>query len=282
MSLAALSWAEKVEGLEPGPKLVLILLANAHNDHTGECFPKQETLQTRGGWKSVRSVQTHLSTLEEVGLIKRTTVRFGKGKGSRTNYFLDTQNLRLQTIDTQIDVDRHADIDTIDTQPASCEEQELEPERTYQHVGCAQQSDVDPFWEIAPRYSRQRSSKANVKTALTKLLKQGQDLDQILAAWSRYVGDLKATKKTEYAKGIHSWLNNQMFDAWIPDEPPPNGGGGARLELGSIEWCFASYVATGKWPGAHFGFDLAPERERADYPAALYEKYNIKKFEAVS
>lgn len=138
---------------------------------------------------------------------------------------------------------------------------------------------VERFWSASPKAGKSRTSKLNIRKALQKLLKADSEIDfeRLLAAWNRYLESLKAEKKLEYTKGCHSWLNNQMFDAWMPEDPP-NIPGGDDGRMGDLEWCFNEYAQGKKWPGAHFGFDLEPGRERADYPAELYEKYNIKKF----
>ena len=68
MSVKAINWAIERD-LRPGPKLVLIVLAN-FADAEGFCYPSQATL-ARLTCQTERSVRSHLATLEAAGLIVR-------------------------------------------------------------------------------------------------------------------------------------------------------------------------------------------------------------------
>lgn len=81
MSIQALSWAiESVHGLPAGPKLVLICLANYAEEHH-LAWPSREKIAEISNC-SVRSVERHLSVLEEAGLIQATEMRYAASKDS--------------------------------------------------------------------------------------------------------------------------------------------------------------------------------------------------------
>lgn len=69
MSVEAITWASKQRVGSPGAKLVLIALANYANERN-ECWPSQATLAQ---WteQSDRTIRTHLTDLESMGLIHR-------------------------------------------------------------------------------------------------------------------------------------------------------------------------------------------------------------------
>ncbi|OYW74618.1 MAG: hypothetical protein B7Z26_11350, partial [Asticcacaulis sp. 32-58-5] len=81
MSNKAMAWAVdcKVKGSH---KLVLMLLAEAHNGHTGACFPSQEWITEKSGL-GASTVSNCLQDLETWGLLSRHTKALGRGKGSR-------------------------------------------------------------------------------------------------------------------------------------------------------------------------------------------------------
>ena len=139
MSIQAVGKA--IENFEVGgaTKLILLLLANCHNKHTGQCNPSQERLAQESGL-SERTVRDHLRLLEQAKLIKRETVNLGRGKGSETHFlllFLDRQNFPVQKLDRRNDVNRPAKSRKLDRRETAApykEEPEIEPERTGTHA----------------------------------------------------------------------------------------------------------------------------------------------------
>lgn len=87
MSHVASAWAIRQRGLEPVTKLLLMMLADAHNPDMG-CFPSQarlaDELEVARG-----TVNRHLTKLVQKGLIKRMRHRDEKTKRqARTRYYL--------------------------------------------------------------------------------------------------------------------------------------------------------------------------------------------------
>ena len=70
LSIHATSWAFKVQNISSSAKFVLIALADAHNGHTGECFPRVKRIMamTLLGESTVRRLMLEL---EEARLITR-------------------------------------------------------------------------------------------------------------------------------------------------------------------------------------------------------------------
>jgi len=90
MSLDLMSWAFK-QDIEPGPKLVLLALADHANGQTGLCIPGQKSLADQCSM-SVRTVQRHIQVLEDSGLLRREARMRGQGRGRTSDrYYLGDQ-----------------------------------------------------------------------------------------------------------------------------------------------------------------------------------------------
>jgi Helix-turn-helix domain len=87
MSWNATAWAKQVTAGGPGPKAVLLCLAD-RADEEQSCYPSQQLLATETE-QSVRTVQRQLADLEERGLIRRVHRARSDGSGrSSDRYFL--------------------------------------------------------------------------------------------------------------------------------------------------------------------------------------------------
>lgn len=90
MSVELMGWAFK-QDIRPGPKLVLLSLADHANGHTRLCIPGQKAIAEQCSM-SVRTVQRHLETLEASGLITREARMRGEGRGRTSDrYYLNDQ-----------------------------------------------------------------------------------------------------------------------------------------------------------------------------------------------
>lgn len=87
MSIAALNWAWSQDCPTPTSKLVLLALADKANDE-GECWPTMGHVAEMAGVSS-RQVSTHLSRLEEAGLIRRRRKRSLVGHLGRYTFRLN-------------------------------------------------------------------------------------------------------------------------------------------------------------------------------------------------
>jgi DNA-binding transcriptional ArsR family regulator len=92
VSIDAMSWAFK-QDLPPAEKLVLLSLADHHNSGTGVCIPGQASVALQTSM-SVRTVQRHMVSLEQRGLIVRKARFRGEGRGRTSDaYVLQGDNL---------------------------------------------------------------------------------------------------------------------------------------------------------------------------------------------
>jgi len=97
MSLSARNWAwdvavltidGKTRKLLPGEKLTLLCIAELENCSEGFSYPSMEHIAKRTS-QSVRSVQTHVATLVDVGAFMIERRRSRKGRWLRNVYVLD-------------------------------------------------------------------------------------------------------------------------------------------------------------------------------------------------
>lgn len=86
MSISAVQWALEIEGLTPGEKLVLIVLANAYREGIG-CWPSTATI-ARQACITRRSVFRAISSLEARGLVHRSARVRGNGAATSNGYVL--------------------------------------------------------------------------------------------------------------------------------------------------------------------------------------------------
>lgn len=85
MSVGAIDYAVKADGLAPTDKLVLILIANCSNDATGLCVPSQRYLAERSGLTR-ETVNRVIKRLEEAGHLT-VTHQFHDAGGKRSNHY---------------------------------------------------------------------------------------------------------------------------------------------------------------------------------------------------
>lgn len=86
MSVQALSWALDIEGVETGPRFVLVVLAN-RADEDGRCFPSVRAI-VRQTAMDERTVRRHIATLIERGYLSRTTRARANGSQTSNEYEL--------------------------------------------------------------------------------------------------------------------------------------------------------------------------------------------------
>lgn len=86
MSVFATSWAWKLDGIEMGPKFVLIALCD-FSDESGFCYPSQKRLEQMTGI-TARTIRRHLVRLEETGFIQRQPRFTEDGRRTSDAYFL--------------------------------------------------------------------------------------------------------------------------------------------------------------------------------------------------
>lgn len=282
MSNKAMSWATECN-VTRSHKLILMLLADAHNGHTGECFPSQETLGVKSGYGE-STVQACLKDLEDWGLIKRETSRLGRGKGSRTNYVLHTQILDPRILEVQNSGNRPPENTPLDPQPAGGLYKE-EPEYNRKEPETAQARDavqdaVETIWKAAPLTARGRSGKKPLAAQLRAILKDRKELSaaQLCDAWLEFLRTPDARKDDgRFVPGMHVWFKGGRFEAFLKapaqtDDPAADDGPPLALIR-----CFYQYGTGGAWTGRSHGWPISPDAAEAAglYPDELYAQYGV-------
>lgn len=86
MSIEALKWAFEQEDVAPGPRFVLVALAN-RADEVGFCFPSVRWVQKKTGYVD-SSIRKYLEDLEAIGKLQKTTRRREDGGKASSEYRL--------------------------------------------------------------------------------------------------------------------------------------------------------------------------------------------------
>lgn len=87
MSFEAMTWAKDQKCGSAPAKLVLMMLANHSNGHTGQCNPRQKLL-AKECEMCVNTLRGHINTLAELGLLEIQT-RFAEGVQLSNQYVLN-------------------------------------------------------------------------------------------------------------------------------------------------------------------------------------------------
>lgn len=92
MSLKAIAWAMEVTCPSPTAKLVLLTLADAHNGHTGDCYPSLARIVKSTGL-SDSGVKAAIRSLEGNGLVNREVEFDPTGRTRGVRYHLACDNI---------------------------------------------------------------------------------------------------------------------------------------------------------------------------------------------
>lgn len=272
MSIQAVGAVIELRDIPTTPKMILLLLANAHNRHTDKCFPDQQRLADEAN-VDVKTVARHLKWLEDEKLIRRHTTHLGRGRGSETHFellFLHRTNCRVQgdrPLTGEIKTPQQRDLD-----PSALRGENKKPEsQPESQTGSVSVKVVaDAFWKAAPDQSRKRSSRKRTEQAVQKALKD-ETPDRLLKAWHAYLASPDAIKDGgKFVPGIHTWINDSKFDAWLAQEPDllaqHDRGVAWKTWAKAIGW----YGETGQWDLE--SISPPPHRPGCKAPEDLIEK----------
>jgi len=204
--------AMKQKGLKPATKIVLYWLADCHNQETGKCFPSINHLASVCEM-SRRSVEAHLTVLEQLGLIKRFNQFRDRGGKTSNSYVLeligttehnsstdtDTQNLRMVC-------EKSAHGDTQNLRMNNLGINNLGKET---NLSSSKDDGVDYYfdqlWHDYPRKVGKAQAKKAFKTASKKI-----NFYDLLPKFEAYVLTLKG-KETQYIPHLATWLNGERW-----------------------------------------------------------------------
>lgn len=204
--------AMKQQGLKPATKIVLYWLADCHNGETGKCFPSINHLASVCEM-SRRSVEGHLTVLEQLGLIKRFNQFRDRGGKTSNSYVLeligttehnssadtDAQNLRMVC-------EKSAHGDTQNLRMNNLGRNNLGKET---NISSSKDDEVnyhfDQLWEMYPRKVGKGQARKAYVTASKKI-----DFFDLLPKLETYVSTLDGKDK-QYMPHLATWLNGERW-----------------------------------------------------------------------
>lgn len=237
MSFKATSWAieaVKGRGLNWGAKGVLWCLADCHNPHKG-CFPSQERL-AEDCEMGRTALNSHLRTLERVGLIRRER-RFDHKTGERqsTRYLLAFEDGFQPWTADESDAQQQAAFDLESGPPCSESEQGAmfgldaspcsDSDTSHVHIGehkpvigtsnepvvstgdeARLDRDFREFWESHPR----PKDRDTCRQLFREAVQAGEDAGAIIGAARRYATE-QAGNKPMYICQSDNWLRGKRW-----------------------------------------------------------------------
>tara|TARA_B100001287_G_C22669312_1_gene524483 strand:- start:1337 stop:2005 length:669 start_codon:yes stop_codon:yes gene_type:complete len=214
--------AMKQKGLRPATKVVLYWIADHHNSETGDCFPSINRLATLCEM-SRRSVETHITALEDQGLLKRISQYRDTGGKTANSYLLeltgtlenldDAQNLRMGS-------EKSAHGDTQNLRMNNLIRNNLGNNNTYKTI-----SDFDKWWDKYPR----KVEKYKAATLFSKIINE-VEFDTLIEATEKFAEAVK-DKEKKFIPHPTTWLNGRRWNDPI-EAPQENNMKKALEELG--------------------------------------------------
>ena len=214
--------AMKQQGLRPATKVVLYWIADHHNSETGDCFPSINRLATLCEM-SRRSVETHITALEDQGLLKRISQYRDTGGKTANSYLLDltgtldnlddAQNLRMGS-------EKTAHGDTQNLRMNNLVRNNLGNNNTYKTI-----SEFDKWWDKYPR----KVEKYKAATLFSKIINE-VEFNTLIEATEKFAEAVK-DKEKKFIPHPTTWLNGRRWNDPL-EIPEMNGTKKALEELG--------------------------------------------------
>jgi DNA-binding transcriptional ArsR family regulator len=214
--------AMKQKGLRPATKVVLYWIADHHNSETGDCFPSINRLAILCEM-SRRSVETHITALEDQGLLKRISQYRDTGGKTANSYLLeltgtfenldDAQNLRMGS-------EKSAHGDTQNLRMNNLVRNNLGNNNTYKTI-----SEFDKWWDKYPR----KVEKYKAATLFSKIMNE-VEFDTLIEATEKFAEAVR-DKEKKFIPHPTTWLNGRRWNDPI-EAPQENNMKKALEELG--------------------------------------------------
>jgi hypothetical protein len=203
-----MSWAFK-QDVEPGPKLVLLALADHANGQTGLCIPGQKLLADQCSM-SVRTVQRHIQVLEDAGLLRREARMRGQGRGRTSDrYHLGDQGdnpAPTRQVGTTNATNQDDQYDTVGV---------AEPEENRKKNHSKRQSSMTDDWQPDP-------------TNWEGIVARHKGIDHAVELANfrdHYIS--KAEKRADWNASLRTWMRNA--DKWKKVNPADRPANPTRL-----------------------------------------------------
>ena len=202
--------AMKQQGLKPATKIVLYWLADCHNQETGQCFPSINHLANVCEM-SRRSVEGHLTILEQLGLIKRFNQYRDRGKTSNS-YSLDLMGTSEHNSSTDTDTqnlrmvcEKSAHGHTQNLRMNNLGINNLGKETNISSSNDEGDYYFDQLWSLYPRKVGKGQARKAFKTASKKI-----DFYDLLPKLMDYVNTLEGKDK-QFMPHLATWLNGERW-----------------------------------------------------------------------
>tara|TARA_R110000764_G_scaffold7045_1_gene25689 strand:- start:6108 stop:6800 length:693 start_codon:yes stop_codon:yes gene_type:complete len=190
------------QNLAPAPKIVLYWIANHHNGETGLCFPSINRL-AKVSKISRRSVEKHISDLEDQGFIK-ITQRFRTEGGKTSNSYKlflrsseefqsDTQNLRMGSAKAAHGDTQNLRMNNLGTNNLGIEKNILIEK-------------FEDFYNYFPRKTAKGSARKAWVNAIAKT-----DPDVIISQAALFAASVEGKDK-KFIPHPATWLNQERWD----------------------------------------------------------------------
>jgi len=272
MSTECISWALKFAHCSASEKSVLFVLANNSNQD-GIAWPGQQSIahQTCLSASTVMRALASLDNPERPGGRVICRERRSRRNGSRTSdmvhlvKYQEDNDLTVTMTGRDLEPNRHHD----GAQPVTMTGPEplvLEPsvlkdgangtQRAIEGLssnGKLKGAEVDEFahrlFKQWPKIGRRRSSIRLTTAAVRMVLKEIGHMD-LLNAVAAYLRTDEARKDDcQYVKGLHCWLKEGRYDAFLDEDTTPGEG------VGPSEWAAAyeDFETRGAWDRSRLG-----------------------------
>lgn len=211
--------AMKQSGLKPATKIVLYWLADCHNQETGKCFPSISHLAGVCEM-SRRSVEGHLSILEELGLIKRFNQFRDRGGKTSNSYVLELMGTPEHNTSTESDAQNlrmvceksaHGDTQNLRMNNLGRNNQGNEPCILF---GSIEELEVDfeKFWAAYPR----KVGKAQCRKVYVRSLAKIK-ADELLEKVDAFAASCSG-KEVKFIPHPSTWLNQERWNDTLSTE----------------------------------------------------------------
>lgn len=272
MSNAATHWAANLEDLQPGSKLVLMLLAECHNGKTGRCDPSIDWLCKKTGYKPRRLFDL-LADLEVCGHICRETISLGRGRGKKICFALKigapatTMDMQPSAVATEMELqpnapakDYNCNSEHLQLQPSAVAYKE-EPEENRntpippskpaapEPSAALARSVVEEILRIIPKAKAAMAPKDTLPKVVRTILRTTPPEQLLAAVRACYSIERHTREEGQYAPAIYTFLNKGVWKNWTGAAEQASG----PAEMTTEDWqrAMRHWVDTGEWLADH-------------------------------
>ena len=215
--------AMKQNGLRPATKVVLYWIADHHNSETGDCFPSINRLAILCEM-SRRSVETHITALEDLGLLTRRAQYRDTGGKTANSYLLELTGT-LENLDDTQNLRRGS------AKSAHGDTQNLRMNNLVRRNLGKEHNNIDEvfneFWKHYPRKINKAAAKQSFATALTK------EKGCVIIKGAKEYSESVKPDEIRFVPYPRTWLRQERWSEKPETEiPEMNGMKKALEELG--------------------------------------------------